>query len=61
MKKFHLTKRYTIINFDAINFSSQAQILSSKEFALVLKNFLKSLEAKKSLILNDFNGVQQFS
>ena len=57
MKKFHLTKRYTIINFDAINFSSQAQILSSKEFALVLKNFLKSLEAKKSLILNDFNGV----
>jgi len=42
MKKFHLTKSYALINFDAININSQVDLLNSKSFDLVLRAFVRT-------------------
>ncbi len=58
MKKFHLTKTYAIINFDATLCDSEVNIISSKSFEAVLVQFVRKLRLEKSPIMDDLKGVR---
>ncbi len=58
MKKFHLTKTYAIINFDATLCDSEVNIISSKSFEAVLVQFVRKLRAEDSPIIEKLKGVK---
>ena len=52
MKRFHVTNNYAIINFDAIEVNGQADILGTKGFENLLKNFINNLNETKNDLYN---------
>ena len=58
MKKFHLTKSYSLINFDAININSQVDLLNSKSFDLVLRAFVRTLKLEKNDLVDRLKVVE---
>lgn len=58
MKKFHLTKTYAIINFDATMCDSEVNIISSKSFEAVLVQFVRQMRLEKSPIMDDLKDVR---
>lgn len=57
MKKFHLTKSYALINFDAININSQVELINSKSFDLVLRAFIRQLKIDKNDLTDRLKAV----
>lgn len=57
MKKFHLTNRYAMINFDALMATSQVSIVNSRNFTLLLKDFVKKLKEEKHDLIDRLSNV----
>ena len=58
MKRFHVTNNYAIINFDAIEVNGQADILGTKGFENLLKNFINNLNETKNDLYNIVKDVK---
>ena len=58
MKKFHLTRNYAIINFDASICDSEVKIIQSKSFEAVLVQFVRMLRDKKDPIMLSLKGIR---
>lgn len=57
MKRFHVTSSYALINFDATILHGQSDILGSKGFESVLKDFFKYLETNNKELNESLKGV----
>ncbi|MBU1093688.1 MAG: phosphoenolpyruvate carboxykinase [Firmicutes bacterium] len=58
MKKFHLTKNYAIINFDATICDSEVNIISSKSFEAVLIQYIRQLRTDHDPIMDKLKGIR---
>ena len=58
MKKFHLTKNYAIINFDASICDSEVKIIQSKSFEALLVQYVRVLREKKDPIILSLKGIR---
>lgn len=58
LKKFYLSEHAAVINFDALYCESEAQIVSSRSFRLVLERFVVSLKKKNDRLIQEFNKVK---
>ncbi|PKK98491.1 MAG: phosphoenolpyruvate carboxykinase [Tenericutes bacterium HGW-Tenericutes-2] len=58
MKKFHLTKNYAIINFDASICDSEVKIIQSKSFEAVLVQYVRTLRENKDPIILSLKGIR---
>ena len=58
MKKFHLTKNYAIINFDATLCDSEVNIISSKSFESVLIQYVRKLRLENSPIIEKLKSIR---
>lgn len=57
MKRFHLTDRYALINFNASLCDNEIQIVSSKSFEMVLAQFIRKLRLEKNRTILEFKAI----
>jgi len=58
MKKFHLTKRYALINFGQLTCDTKTKIISSKQFGFVLGQYIRFLKDKNDINISSFKKVK---
>jgi hypothetical protein len=58
MKRFELTDKKAIINFDAVHCESEAKLLQSRSFSLVLAQYLRHLRKKKDPLVQSLKGIK---
>ncbi len=58
MKKFHLTKRYAMINFGQLTCDTKTKIISSKQFSFVLGQYIRSLKEQDDIHISSFKKVK---